>query len=297
MQFGRLITAMVTPFDEAGKVDLSKAKKLAKALVKTGSDSLVISGTTGESPTLTKDEKLRLFGEMKLAVGHKTGIIAGTGNYSTSESVELTRDAEKTGVDGILMVVPYYNKPTQEGLYLHFKAIAESTHLPCMLYNVPSRTVASLTHETVIKLSHIENIFAIKEASGNLDQIAKIIEGARKGFVVYSGNDTDILPIMALGGFGVVSVASHLIGKQIKGMMADFAAGKTQEAAATHRRILPLVNSLFLIANPMPVKYALNHIGFRVGKPRLPLTEPDDKIASQIRATIAKYDIDILANS
>jgi 4-hydroxy-tetrahydrodipicolinate synthase len=293
MQFGRLITAMVTPFDEAGNVDFTQARKLASALVESGTDSLVISGTTGESPTLTKTEKIKLFAEIKSSIGPKTGVIAGTGTYSTAESIALTKEAEKAGADGILLVVPYYNRPTQDGLYLHFKSIAESTSLPCMLYNVPSRTVANLAHDTVIKLSQIKNIIAVKEASGNLDQIAKIIQGARRDFVVYSGNDTDILPVMALGGYGVVSVASHLVGKQIKGMMNDFAGGRTQQAAETHRWLLPLVNVLFLIANPMPVKYALNHIGFKVGKPRLPLTEPDEKTASQIRAEIAKHKMDL----
>jgi 4-hydroxy-tetrahydrodipicolinate synthase len=293
MKFGRLLTAMVTPFDDAGKVDYRQAKKLALALVKSGTDSLVISGTTGESPTLTRAEKLKLFEEIKSAVGAKVGVIAGTGTYSTSESVELTREAEKAGADGILAVVPYYNRPSQDGLFLHFKAIAEATRLPCMLYNVPSRTVAGLTSDTVIKLGQVENIFAIKEASGNLDQIAKIIEGARKDFIVYSGNDSDILPILALGGYGVVSVASHLVGEQIQGMMADFNAGRTKQAASTHRRLLPLVNALFLVANPMPVKYALNQVGFKVGKPRLPLTEPDEKTALQIKAALAKHKIDL----
>lgn len=292
-KFGRLLTAMVTPFDDGGDVDYLQAKKLAKALLDSGSDGLVVSGTTGECPTLTQKEKLRLFTEIKSAVGNKGTIIAGTGNYSTAESIELTKEAEKTGVDGYLLVVPYYNRPTQDGLYEHFKAIAGETSLPCILYNVPGRTVTSLAADTCLKLSQIDNIVGVKEASGNLEQIARIIQGARKDFLVYSGNDGDTFPILCLGGYGVISVISHVVGLQFKQMMDDYIKGNVKKAAAVHRNLLPLVSALFVVANPIPIKYALNYLGFSVGKPRLPLTEPDEKSRAVIEQTLKNYKIDL----
>ena len=292
-KLGRLLTAMVTPFDAKGAVDYQQAVTLARSLLGSGSDGLVVSGTTGEAPTLSFEEKLRLFTEIKSAVANHGTVVAGTGNYSTKESQQLTKEAEKIGVDACLLIVPYYNRPTQQGLLEHFKAIAQTTSLPCILYNVPSRTVTNIAADTVIKLSQIDNIVGIKEASGNLGQIAKIIQGAKGDFLVYSGNDSDTLPILALGGYGVVSVASHLVGMQIKDMMEKFLNGKAQEAASIHRHLLPLINSLFAIANPMPIKWALNYLGFPVGKPRLPLMEPDEKTAEVIRATLRSYKIDL----
>lgn len=292
--FGRLLTAIVTPFDDKGKVDYTQAQKLALALIESGSDGIVVAGTTGECPTLSENEKLRLFTDIKSAIGNKGTVIAGTGNYSTNESMELTKAAGKTGVDGCLLVVPYYNRPTQDGLFEHFKAIAKSTSLPCILYNVPARTVTSLAAETVVKLSKIDNIIGVKEASSNFEQIARIIEGTSKDFIVYSGNDGDTLPILAIGGYGVISVASHLVGLQIKKMMELFVNMKTAEAATIHRKILPLINALFVIANPMPIKYALNYVGFFVGKPRLPLTEPDEKSKAIIEEAVKKSKIDLL---
>jgi dihydrodipicolinate synthase len=193
---------MVTPFDAEGKVDYRQAKKLACFLLDSGSDGVVVSGTTGESPTLSREEKLRLFAEIKSAIANRGPVVAGTGNYSTKESQELTKEAEKVGVDACLLVVPYYNRPTQQGLLEHFKAIAQATTLPCIIYNVPSRTVANIAADTVIKLSQIDNIIGIKEASGKLGQVAEIVQGARDDFLVYSGNDNDTLPILALGGWG-----------------------------------------------------------------------------------------------
>ena len=292
-KLGRLLTAMVTPFDDQGMVDYEQAKKLALALLNSGSEGLVVVGTTGESPTLVRKEELRLFAEVKSAVGERGPVIAGTGSNSTNEAIETTKEAERIGVDACLLVVPYYNKPTHEGLYQHFKTIAQGTSLPCILYNVPSRTVVSLSAETVIKLSHIDNIIGIKEASGNLDQVSKIINGAKEGFLVWSGNDSDTLPILALGGYGVISVASHLVGNQIRGMIDGFISGKVDEAASTHRHLLPLINALFIVSNPIPVKYTLNYVGFNVGKPRLPLTEPDEKSAAFIRDTLKNYRIDL----
>jgi len=293
MKLGRLLTAMVTPFNQQGEVDYEQSKKLALTLLSSGSDGVVVSGTTGESPTLSREEKLRLFAEVKSAVGDRGAVIAGTGSYNTRESIELTKAAEETGVDACLLVVPYYNKPTQEGLFRHFQAIASNTSLPCLPYNVPSRTVTNLSAETVIKLSQIDNIVGVKEASGNLEQIARIIQGTRKDFLVYSGNDGDTLPILTLGGYGVVSVASHLVGNQIKEMIQRFITGEAKEAAQIHHGLLPLFNALFLLSNPIPIKYALNHLGFSVGNPRLPLTEPDEKSAAFIEATLKNYQIDL----
>ena len=290
---GRVMTAMVTPFDENGAVDYAQAKKLALALLDSGSDGLVIVGTTGESPTLVRDEEIRLFSEIKTAVGDRGAVVAGTGSNSTAEAITATQAAEQAGVDACLLVVPYYNKPTQEGLYRHFEAIAASTKLPCILYNVPGRTVANLSSETAIRLSGIDNIIGVKEASGDLEQSARIIDGAAPGFRVWSGNDSDTLPLMAIGGYGVVSVISHVVGKQVADMVSDCLSGNRERAAETHRRLLPLVKAMFLVANPIPVKYALNHLGFNVGTPRLPLTEPDEATAAIIREALAAQQIDL----
>jgi 4-hydroxy-tetrahydrodipicolinate synthase len=294
--FGRLLTAMVTPFDSDGNVDYAQAGKLATALINSGNDGVVVCGTTGESPTVQRDEKLRLFAEIKTALGNKGTIVAGTGSYNTAESCELSGEAEKIGVDACLLVVPYYNRPTQEGLYQHFKAIAESTSLPCILYNVPSRTVTSCTAETVIKLSKIDNIIGIKEASANYEQIAQIIENTPQDFLVYSGNDGDTFPIVSMGGYGVVGVITHLVGLQVKEMIQHIIDKKINEAATIHRKLLPLVNALFVVANPMPIKYALNHLGFPVGKPRLPLIEPDEKSKAFIEETLKRFKIDLPVN-
>ena len=289
----RLVTAMVTPFTDDGEVDLEQAKKLALALLYSGSEGLVIVGTTGESPVLKLEEELRLFFEIKKVVGDKGTVIAGTGSNNTAEAIHTTREAEKIGVDGCLLVVPYYNKPPQGGLYQHFKAIAESTRLPCILYNVPSRTATNLAAETTIGLSYIDNIIGIKEASGDMEQVAKIINGAKEDFLVWSGNDADTLPILRLGGYGVVSVASHLVGKQIKRMIYSFLKGKTDKAHQINGELQQLFKDLFVVSNPIPVKYALNYLGFNVGKPRLPLIEPDEKTATLIEETLKNYKIDL----
>jgi 4-hydroxy-tetrahydrodipicolinate synthase len=290
---GRLLTAMVTPFDRDGQVDYDQARRLATALLDSGSDGIVVAGTTGESPTLTLKEKWRLFTEITRAIGGRGSVIAGTGNYSTQESIELTQEAERLGVDGVLLVVPYYNKPTQEGMFRHFEAIARSTSLPCILYNVPGRTACNLAADTVIRLSQIPNIVGIKEASGDLEQSARIIEHAREDFRVWSGNDQDTLPLLSIGAYGVVSVLSHIVGQQIKTMIDSFLEGRTSDAAAIHRRLTPLVKAMFLVSNPIPVKFALNELGMQVGAPRLPLCEPDESTANAIRAELARHRIDL----
>jgi 4-hydroxy-tetrahydrodipicolinate synthase len=292
-EIGRVLTAMVTPFDAEGNVDYEQAKRLAVALLDSGSEGLVVTGTTGESPTLTNEEKLRLYEAVRSAIGNRGAIIGGTTNYSTAESIELSREAEHAGVDGLLLTVPYYNKPPQEGLYRHFRAIAEATSLPCILYNVPSRTSLNMTFETTLRLAEIPNIIGIKEASSDLVQIARVIDGAPEGFRVWSGNDDEILPILAMGGYGVVSVAAHLVGSQIQDMVRAYLDGRVEEAGALHRRLLPIFKVLFVVSNPIPVKHALNQVGFRVGPPRLPLCEPDEAAAKQIMSVVSRYRIDI----
>lgn len=293
MAFGRVITAMVTPMDASGAVNYAQAKRLARALVESGSEGLVVSGTTGESPTLTADEKLRVFAAVKEEIGSDAAVIAGTGNYSTAETLHLTREAERAGVDGALLVVPYYNKPSQAGLVAHFTKIAESTSLPLILYNVPSRTSLHMTADTQIALSRLPNIAGTKEASGRLDEIARIIAEARPGFLVWSGDDESTLPILSLGGYGVVSVASHLVGRQLRTMIERFVAGDVAEAARLHRGLLPLFKSLFITTNPVPVKHALNHVGFAVGGTRLPLVAPAEAEARVIERELARHVIDI----
>ena len=292
-KLGRLLTAMVTPFNEKGAVDYGQAKKLASALLDSGSEGVVVAATTGEAPTLTWEEEMRLFTEVKSAVGNRGNVIAYTGSNSTAEAVEATEKAEKTGVDACLSVVPYYNRPNQEGIYQHFKAIAESTSLPIIMYNIPSRVVVNMEPETIGRLSKIDNIIGVKEANGNMEHVAKTLNSTREGFLIWSGNDNDTFPIMALGGYGVIGVTTHLVGKQYKKMMDLILASKIAEAAAIHRNLVPLVNAMFISPNPSPVKYALNYLGFRVGKPRLPLVEPDEKSAATIRETLKKYKIDL----
>jgi 4-hydroxy-tetrahydrodipicolinate synthase len=293
-ELGRLLTAMVTPFDDRGGVDYAQAKRLAGALLDSGSDGVVIGGTTGETPTLSHEEKLQLFAEVKAAVDGRGAVVAGTGNYNTAESIELSREAEKVGVDALLLTVPYYNRPTQEGLFRHFEAIAKSTSLPCILYNIPGRTGTNMTAETTLRLSRIPNIVGVKEASSNFGQIAAIIEGAREGFRIWSGNDGDTLLILTLGGYGVICVISHLTGLQMRQLIESFLAGRTEEAAKIHRRLLPLNNALMTLAtNPIPVKYALNQIGFRVGPPRLPLCEPDEATGEKIMAEVRRHHVDL----
>ena len=292
-EIGRLITAMVTPFDAAGSVDYGQAKRLATALLDSGSDGLVVTGTTGEGPALSMDEKARLYGEVKDAIGSRGAVIAGTSDNNTAASIELSREAERVGADALLLTVPAYNKPPQEGLYQHFRALAECTALPGMLYNVPSRTSLNMTSDTTVRLAELDGIIGIKEASSDPVQIAKVIRDTPHDFRVWSGNDDETFPIMAMGGFGVVSVAAHLIGAQIKQMMGLTLEGDIEAAGTEHLRLLDLFKGLFIVSNPIPVKYGLNHAGFNVGEPRLPLVPPDAKTAAQLDALLERYDIDI----
>jgi 4-hydroxy-tetrahydrodipicolinate synthase len=289
--FGRLLTAMITPFTEDGAVDFAKAAELAKNLVDSGNDGLIVTGTTGEGPTLTEDEKLELYRVTKRAVGGAS-IVAGTGNYNTAESIHLTREAERCGVDGALLVVPYYNNPPQEGLYQHFKAIADATSLPCVLYNVPPRAPRNLDASTLKRLAQIDNIVGLKEASGKLEQFNAVMAAAPDGFLIYSGNDSDTFTLMSLGGYGVISVSAHLVAGQTRRMVEALARGEREEARELHLKLLPLVEALFWQPNPMPVKAALNELGFKVGKPRLPLVELNEAEKARLRAVLEQYEFD-----
>jgi 4-hydroxy-tetrahydrodipicolinate synthase len=277
MNFGQVLTAMVTPFDAYGDVDFNATKTLVDYLIDNGTDGIVVAGTTGESPTLTTDEKIALFKFVVDAARGRVPVIAGTGSNNTRASISLTKQAEEAGVDGIMLVAPYYNKPSQEGMYQHFKAIAESTRLPIMLYNIPGRSAVNISADTIVRLSQIGNIVAVKEASGNLDAMAAIINQAPSDFTLYSGDDGLTLPVLSIGGAGVVSVASHVIGNEMQEMVNHFKSGRIQEAATAHRRLLPLMKALFAAPNPAPVKAALNMNGLQVGGLRLPLLPLSDE--------------------
>lgn len=280
--FGQLLTAMVTPFNDRLEIDYDKITDLIEHLIKTGTDTLVIGGTTGEPSTLSKAEKKSLFKFVVEEVRGRCKVIAGTGTNDTKLSIEMTREAEEMGVDGILLVVPYYNKPSQEGLYQHFKTISDSTNLPIILYNIPGRTAANLSVDTILRLSKIDNIIGVKEASGDLSKVAFILEKTPPGFKVYSGDDSLALPVLSVGGHGVISVASHVIGSEMKMMITSFLAGKVKEAADIHRKLLPIFEGLFITTNPSPVKFALQTKGIHVGSVRLPLVPVTDSEAAFI---------------
>jgi len=293
-KLGRLMTAMLTPFTDSGAVDFAKAGELAQHLVASGSEGLVITGTTGESPTLTEEEKLELYRVTKRAVGPDVDIIAGTGNYSTAESIHLTREAERQGVDGVLLVVPYYNNPPQEGLYQHFKAIADSTSLPCILYNIPSRSPRNTEPATLKRLAQIDNIVALKEANSGLAHLYGVFQAIPEGFLVYSGNDNDTFAMMSLGAHGVVSVAAHLAGRQERAMVDAMARGDMATARKLHLSLVPLVDALFpsSAASPMALKAAMNSLGFAVGTPRLPLVKLPEAETAKLRDVLATCELD-----
>ena len=292
-EIGRLLTAMVTPFDDDGEINYKKARKLATALINSGSDGLVIGGTTGESPSMSNDEKIRLFAEVKEEVGEQAAVIAGTTDNNHRNSIELSKEAEGVGVDGLLLTVPAYNKPPMDGLYEHFKAIAAATSLPGILYNVPSRTSLNMDHATTLKLAEIDNIVGVKEASSDPVQITQIIEGSPDGFRVWSGNDDETFSIMCTGGYGIVSVAAHIIGKQIQSMMGKILEGDVESAATEHRRMLPIFKAIFWVTNPVPIKYAVNRAGMDIGGTRLPLWGPDEAFKAKFNPVMDDYDVDL----
>lgn len=285
--FGRVMTAMITPFHQDGGVDYAVAESLAVHLAKSGSDTLVVCGTTGESPTLSWDEEYQLFQVVQQAVAGKAKVIAGTGSNSTAEAIAATQKADKLGLDGTLQVVPYYNKPPQEGLYQHFREIAKSSpDLPLILYNVPGRTGQNLLPTTVARLAEIPNVVAIKEASGNLDQVSQIRRSTPKEFKIYSGDDSLTLPMLAVGAQGVISVASHLVGEQLQQMIQAFEQGQIEIATQIHLRLFPLFKVLFQSTNPIPVKAALRLQGWQVGMTRLPLADDYTTLNQVLQTTM-----------
>ena len=295
-QFGRLLTAMVTPFDDAnGSLDLDQAKRLAAVLLDSGTEGLVVCGTTGEAPTLSNHEKLALLeATVEAAHARRAPVIAGTTTYNTAESVELSREAARLGVDGILGTVPYYNNPPQEGLFQHFRAIARAVDLPMIVYNIPSRSPRNMEASTTLRLAReVSNVVGVKEASGNFKQIGEIIRDAPDGFRVWSGNDGDLLTILALGGYGIVSVAAHLVGRQIADLIKAHGAGDNARAARLHHNLMPLVDALFVTSSPIPLKYALNRVGMHVGNPRLPLVAIDPKSQAVMDTALAAISVDL----
>ncbi|MCM3587205.1 4-hydroxy-tetrahydrodipicolinate synthase [Mesobacillus maritimus] len=288
VQFGRISTAMVTPFDSKGHVDFTKTTQLVNHLINNGTESIVVAGTTGESPTLTKEEKIALFSHVVKVADKRVPVIAGTGSNNTYASIELTKKAASLGVDAIMVVAPYYNKPNQEGLYQHFKAVAESTDLPVMLYNIPGRSVVNVQPETIIRLAEVPNIVCVKEASGDLNAVTKIIANTPDDFIVYSGDDGLALPLLSVGGHGVVSVASHIIGNEMQEMVKAYLEGEVQKAAKLHQQLLPIMQGLFKAPSPAPVKTALQLIGLDVGSVRLPLVPLNEQERAEIYELVKK---------
>ncbi len=281
--FGRILTAMVTPFNDDLSVNYQAAARLAKHLVANGNDGLVVAGSTGEAATLTTEEKLKLFSAVLDAVGDKATVIVGTGSNDTRASIALTQEAEKLGVHGSLVVGPYYNKPPQEGYYQHFKAIADNTGLPLIVYNVPGRTASNILPATIARLAQIKNIVAVKESSGNLDQVSEIVRSVPKDFLVYSGDDSLTLPILAVGGVGVVSVAGHIVAKRMQDMISAFFAGNVAAARDIHLELMPFFKVIFVTTNPIPVKMAVNLAGLGAGPVRPPLIAATASETEQIK--------------
>ncbi|MBC1320113.1 4-hydroxy-tetrahydrodipicolinate synthase [Listeria welshimeri] len=288
MDLGKVITAMVTPIHpEKDKVCKKRIHHLVNHLIANGSDGLVVAGTTGESPTLSHDEKIKLFRQVIETNAGRAKLIAGTGSNNTAETIAFTKEvAELGGIDAVLVVAPYYNKPNQDGLYAHFVAVAEASDIPVVIYNIPGRSVVNIEPETIIRLAKLPNIVGVKESSGNLDNISKIIAETPEDFLVYSGDDSLTLPILAVGGDGVISVASHVVGKEMQEMIQAFARGEVQKAASIHRSLLPIMNGLFAVPNPAPTKYLLNQQGISVGPVRLPLVDLNAEQGTKLQAIL-----------
>lgn len=289
-KFGQIITAMITPFNDDGTVDYEGAATLAKHLVANGSDGILVCGTTGEGAVMSDEEKVLLFKTIVAAVGGTASVIANTGSNDTHHSIELTKKAEEVGVDGVLVIVPYYNKPNQEGCFQHFKAVASSTSLPVILYNVPGRTGGNLLPATVKRVVEAcPNVVGIKEASGNLEQASEIRRLLPKDFLLYSGDDSLTLPILAIGGVGVISVASHVIGKELKEMITAFCQGDTAKAEALHTQYFPVMKDMFITVNPIPVKTCVRMMGLPAGTFRLPMVEASDAERAHLEALLKEY--------
>ena len=289
-KLGTLMTAMLTPFDAADRVDLNEAARLARFLVDEGNEGLIVSGTTGESPALDDAERLALFRATKAAVGERAAIVAGTGGNNTRHSVELTERAEAAGVDAILAVVPYYNKPTQDGMLRHFGALAEATSLPIVIYNIPSRTGANMLPDTLLELARRHaNIAGVKESSGDLSQFATILRDRPEGFGFWCGDDHLFLPSLALGGDGLISVAAHLAAREYRALIDAYRGGDVMRAARIHLDLAELVAALFATTSPIPVKWAMNELGFALGPCRSPLGTMPDALADRLRPELAPF--------
>ena len=291
-QLGRFLTAMVTPYTEDGEVDIPHARRLAAHLIRSGNDGLVLSGTTGEAPLLDENELVRLWEGVKQEVGDSATIVAGTGTNNTRHSVALTRLAEKAGVDAVLAPTPYYLKPPQEGIYRHMRAIAESTSLPVIIYNIPGRSVVNMSVETILRCAEVSNIVGDKEASGDLAHTAAIMQAA-PDFKIWSGNDNDNFHIWAMGGYGAVSVTGHIVAGQQQRMFKLLQDGRISEAAAIHRRLVALTDACFLNGSPSTIRYVLRQLGFAIGEPRLPVVEPDEAMGARIMAEVVKHELDV----
>ena len=291
--FGRVLTAMVTPFHEDFSVDYAAAAELAKYLVAHGNDGLVVAGSTGESATMSNEEKLRLFSTVLDAVGDKAVVVAGTGSNDTLASIKLTQEAEKIGVHAAMLVGPYYNKPPQEGFYQHFKMIAEATKLPIILYNVPGRTASNILPPTIAKLSQIPNIVAVKEASGSLEQVSEIVRTAAPGFQVYSGDDSLTLPILSVGGCGIISVAGHVVAEKMQAMIAAYFAGDVQKARDIHLELTPFFKVIFVTTNPIPIKTAVTLMGLKGGVLRPPMVPPTTAETEQLRSVMKSLNVEM----
>ena len=283
---GEVLTAVVTPFDVDGAVDYERFRELAQFLVEHGSDGLVVAGTTGESPTLADDERLELFRVAVDALDGRATVIAGTGTYSTAHSVHLTREAHELGVDGFLVVTPYYNKPPQRGLIAHFEHVADATELPIIVYNIPGRTATRIEHDTLLRLAERANIVAVKDSTGDFQGISRLIAEAPDGFEVYSGDDWATFGYLCLGAVGVVSVASHLVGPQIRQMIELIETGDVPAARKIHETLSPLFNALFVTSNPIPLKAALQMVGRSCGEPRLPLVPATSDERDRVRKAL-----------
>lgn len=291
-ELGRLLTAMVTPYTPDGEVDYAHARRLAAGLVRAGNDGVVVTGTTGEAPLLTDDEKARLWEEVKQELGSEATVVAGAGTNDTRHSIALCRRAERAGADAILAVAPYYLRPPQEGIYQHFRAIAESTSLPVIVYNVPGRTGVNMTAETLLRLAEVPGIVGDKEANGDLRQLAVVMDGA-PDFKIWSGNDDDNFHIWCMGGYGAISVTSHIVAGQQRQMLELVLAGRVAEAAAIHRRLVGVTHACFLNGSPSTIRYVMRQLGFEIGPPRLPIVEPDDAVGAKVMAELRKHQLDV----
>lgn len=289
--FGRLLTAMVTPFNADGSVNYEKAADLAEWLINNGSDGLVVAGSTGEAATMSAEEKLELFRVVVNRINKRVPVIAGTGSNNTADSIKMTKMAEAMGVDGVLIVGPYYNKPTQEGFYQHFAAVAQSTALPIIVYNVPGRTASNIAPATVARLAEdFENIVAIKEAAGNVAQVAELYTVLPEDFTIYSGDDGLILPFMSVGATGLISVLSNIGGGILQDVMQAYEDGRVKEAAKLNAKMVPLANAMFIETNPIPVKVAVTLVtGIDAGQPRLPLTPMEAANKAKMTVVLQEY--------